>query len=333
MKIRKNILLLFLLLFANVLIFAGCGQEDENDSGLKFAYISKDLNHQWFQLVSSGISDICSENNVEYRAFDAAQDNKSCLRLVKQVIAEEYDALMICVSDQNLGPEVSSLCEEAGIPLIAIDDDIKREDGTAVPFVGMARREAGAIGGLALANMAEQRSFPLEGNRTHILEIDDENTSVYRERLDGYEDALLGNLPLTQEDVMTIYSTTGMYYENYTAVKNYFQEQDLNSEEYWIICGFNDDSAIAPMHALKELGVSGDHIIACGIGGYDLSLQEFRNQNSGYITVMTQPRMEGRKAARMLYEYFADGTEIEQNVITGGNIATSENYTLYYSGN
>lgn len=78
------------------------------------------------------------------------------------------------------------------------------------------------------------------------------------------------------------------------------------------------------MHVLRELGVPAERILACGLGGYELSIREFETGNSNYITVMTQPDVEGAKAAEMMYEYLVNGTEMNTSIILGGVVATCD---------
>ena len=325
-KKRKTLIWLMVL---TALLFSGCGQETaEGEKQLKFAYICKDLDHYWFQQVSLGIEQKCMEKGIFYQAFDSDYDNNLCLEQVKQIAEEDYDGLLICATDQYLGSKIGAICQKADIPVITIDDSMKDADGKAFPFIGMALREVGSIGGTALASMAKDRAFPVE--RTHILEINVSGLSTFQERLTGYEEAIFINSELDEQAVISLESSTGMYEENDEVCEEYFAENPPNPDDYWIICGANDDCALAPMKALESAGVSRDHIIACGLGGYDLSIQEFQNGNQNYITVMTQPDVEGAKGAEMLYENITEGKPISTSYVLGGMVATCDNYMIYF---
>ena len=321
----------------SAVILTGCGRhsQQEENSMIKLAFISKDLDHYWYQQVKSGMESKCQEMGMKLQCFNSDDDDDTCIRQVKQVIREEYDGLMICATDQKLGSEIGKLCAEAEIPVVTIDDSMRDADGKDFPYVGMATREVGSIGGAALAKMAKEKEFPLENGDVRILEIDVPRLSVFRERLTGYEDALLTNSPLNRENITVIDVSTGMYEANCEIVKRYFQENVPDKNTYWIICGVNDDCALAPMHVLKEMGVPAEQIIACGLGGYELSIREFEAQNRNYITVMTQPDVEGAQAAEMLHEYLVNGEALDTSIILGGAVATCDNYMLYFedSGN
>ena len=329
MKKRKVIVLC--LIFPLLLLNLSCSKsEGEGEKPLKFAYICKDLNHYWFQQVSGGIEEKCKELGIVYQSFDASYDNDQCIELVKQVIKEKYDGLMLCVTNQYLGRKIGELCEKADLPVIAIDDSIKNAQGEEFPLVSMALRELGSLGGSALARLAQEKEFPVESKQVRILETLVPDLTTFQERMEGYEEALFASLNLQKEDVLVLESSTGMYQENYETAEEYFRENPPEKDSWWLICGANDDCALAPMHVLKKLGIPQEQILSCGLGGYDLSVDEFQAGNTNYITVMAQPAVEGAQAAEMMYEYIVNGTEIKPSIILGGTIATCDNYLIYF---
>lgn len=330
---RRLFCIFFASLFICIILLSGCVNQDEqkNVTSLKFAYISKDLNHYWFQQVEEGIQTKCKELGISVSSFDAQFDDKKCMEYVQQVVDEKYDGLLICTTNQQLGPDIGKLCDAAGVQVITIDDPMKDGTGKDFPYVGMANREMGAIGGVALAKLAKEKDFFQAGNKVKILELDLPSLSVFEERLSGYEEALFTNTKLTQSDIQVINVPNGMYEESYATCIDYFSKQAQNSVTHWIICGANDDSALAPMHALKASGFDMENVIACGLGGYELSITEFEAGNRNYITTMTQPDVEGSKAAEMLYDFLVNGKELASSVVLGGKIATCDNYLVFFN--
>lgn len=322
-----------LLICLSALILCGCGLQsrEEGDGRLQFVYISKDLEHYWFQQVDSGIENKCKEMGITLQSYNSEYDDEKCMEQVRQAIKDGCDGLMICVTNQQLGAEIGEICQKAEVPVITIDDSMKDAQGKEFPYVGMATREVGAIGGVALTRLAKEKDFPVTEGKVKILELDSPELSVFRERLTGYEEALFTNLGLGKEDVITIDVSTGMYQTNYDEAKAYFNEFPPGEDTYWIICGVNDDSALAPMHVLRDMGYPAERVIACGLGGYDLSIKEFEEKNTNYITVMTQPDVEGAKAVEMLYGYLKEGKELDKSIILGGSIATCDNYMVYFN--
>lgn len=186
------------------------------------------------------------------------------------------------------------------------------------------------IGGSALAELAEEKGFPKESSRIHVVEIDVPEVATFRERLEGYEEALIEKMGIEESVIQVIWSDTGMYEENRMCAEEWFAENPPEPEDYWIVCGANDDCALAVMHTLTDAGVPQSQVIACGLGGYELSTEEFESGNDHYIAVMTQPNAEGEQAVQMLYDYLTKGTPMKETVMLGGTVATCDNYLLYY---
>lgn len=323
---RRNALLILML--AGVLCIS-CSKNPRPK--LKFGYVTKGLEYDWFQMQKSGMETKCRELDIELKCFDANFDDEACLEMVGKVIEENCDALMICPTNQDLGPEIGRMCEEAGIPVITLDDSMKDASGKTYPHIGMPTKEVGALGGVALGKMAEERQFFEEGNIVKILELDVPRLSVFRERLDGYEESLLMNSELTRKDIVVIDVPDGMYEKNVIETKKFFSQNACDDVTHWIICGANDEAATAAMHVLKDRGFNMEHVIACGLGAGELSVAEFEAGNTNYIATMLQPDMEGSKAVEMLYNYLENGEPLADTTLMGGKVATSDNYMIYYN--
>lgn len=320
------------LLLATILcgIFTGC--QDQEQSGLPMvSFICKDLSHYWFQQVAEGIQNKCLELNITYETYDVKYDDDACLDAVEDAIAKGTSGIMICTTNQELGPEIARMCEKADVPLLTVDDTMEDENNVQLPHVGMAAEEMGILGGMALSRLAEERGFFDGTSPVKIVELDVPALSVFRQRLRGYEEALFSNTPLTADDVICVNVRDGMYEGNYAAFEQYLLENKPDPNTKWIVCGVNDDSALAPMHSLVQYGVSNEQILACGLGGYELSITEFENKNYNYITAMTQPYEEGAQAVQMLYDCFVNDIPMEGSILLGGKIATCDNYLIYFN--
>lgn len=85
------------------------------------------------------------------------------------------------------------------------------------------------------------------------------------------------------------------------------------------------------MHYLKQLGYDQEHVIGCGLGGYELSVYEFESGNTSYISVMLQPDIEGAQATEILYNYIQNGEPMTTSMMLGGKLATCDNYLVYFN--
>lgn len=320
---------LLVLLCALLLVFslAACTNDFksiEADETMKIAYICKDLPNKWFVEVSKGMSKKCVELGIEYKAYDASYSDEKCLAAVDEAIDWGSDAIAICTTNQKLGAQIARACKSAEIPLITIDDTMADDDGKPLPHVGMPSYEIGVLGGTALSRMAVEQKFFDSGNPVKVLQINVPTLSVIGERLNGFTDALMAGTSLTKDDFIVVDSKSGMYDEDVIALNNL--SLNANADTRWIITGVNDDSAAACIDVLQNNGYSKENIIACGLGGY--LVDEFKEGNRNYITIVTQPHREGEKAAEMIYKFMAEGVELSDLTVVGGKVATIDNYMM-----
>jgi len=323
---KKIIICIAVCVFALMLVLPlfAAGQKEE-EGGLKFAYVCKMLTHPWFIEEEKGIKSKAAELGIDYVGVDANLDDEACMQAVDNVIGQGADALMIVVTQQSLGPAVVDKCREAGIPVITIDDTIKDSDGNQIPHVGLPTVETGEMGGHALAKLARERGFFDPGNVVKVMQIDMSFLSVVHDRTVGYKKALMEDLPqLRDEDFIVQDSKTGMFEENLpvaSAILNAHPEVT-----HWIVTGINDDGAIAPLRIFEENGFPLKNVLACGLGGYKMSYEEFQKPHNSYIVTKLQPFAEGEAAAQILYDYITEGKEMPAKTLVPGVIVTKDNY-------
>ncbi len=305
--------------------------EDKADGeGLKFAYISKQLTHQWFVQEEMGIKKACDELGIEYIGIDSNNNDEKCLSDIDSVFSMDADALLICITNQSMGPNLAARCKEEGVALVTIDDNIVDDEGNPVPHVGMPTEEVGELGGEELAKMANERGFFDDGNVVKVLQIDIPTNTVFAPRLNGYKKALMDNTPLTEEDFIRVDAgdATASYESNLEVASSTI----LGHPEvtHWIVTGANDDCALAPLSILEEQGYDSANVLGCGLGGYEMSLEQFKNGNESYIAIVLQPDIEGYEAVYLAYNNIVNGEEMPDNTYVSGSIANCENYLDYY---
>lgn len=354
---KKNVrLFLSIIIVVSVMInVVGCGSKEQESKALaqtesssqkntsseqnnnenteqkvyKIGYISKMLTHPWFIQEDWGLAKKAEELGLEYVSIDADLDDEKCLSAVDNLIAQGIHGLAICATNQGLGPAISRKCAEAGVILCTIDDSMLDHEGAQLPHVGMPTREVGILGGEALGEIALDRGFFSEGNVVKVMQVDVPNVSVIHDRVLGYQEGLLNKVDvLTEEDFVVQGSKDGMFEDSLNVASSML---NANPEvTHWIVTGANDDMALAPLKIFQEAGFNMDNVIACGLGGYELSLEEFKKGNKSYICIALQPDVEGMKAVEMMYDNLVNGTEMPENTFVSGTIATVDNWLDIY---
>jgi L-arabinose transport system substrate-binding protein len=327
-KIKETVLVLLALL--TVFAFNACKKSapEAAEKKLKFVYISKMLSHPWFKQEEMGIIKATQELGIDYVGIDSNLSDEKCLADIDSVFSMNADALLICITNQSMGPNVAELCRAEGVELITIDDNIVDEFGNPVPHVGMPTKESGVLGGKALAELAVKRNFFAPGNVVKVLQIDVPTTTVFAPRIEGYREALMAGTPLKAEDFIVVDTSEGMYEDNLEVSAPVILANP--NVTHWIITGANDDCALAPMTVLEEQGFNMDNTLACGLGGYEMSLEEFKNGNKNYICIVLGPDVEGYQAVKIVYDKIVNGVEMPATTLVSGSIADSENYLTYF---
>jgi L-arabinose transport system substrate-binding protein len=304
----------------------GCSktQQTNTEKPLKIGYISKMLTNQWFSQENQGLADACAEFGFTYVSIDANLDDEACDAAINNLIAQEVDALAICITNQGNGPAVAMKCREAGIALITIDDGFVDENGVPVPHVGMPTIEVGELGGITLAEFANERNFFSPGNVVKVLEVDIPSVSVLAPRLQGYKNSLIKLTPLNESDFIRAETSAGMLEDTIPVAQSTVQAHP--EVTHWLVGGTSDDAAIACLKAFEEAGISRDNYLVCGLGGYVMAVEEFEKGNNSFVTVVLDPYAEGYIAVELLRDYLTNGAELPKETFVNGNVATLANW-------
>ena len=86
---------------------------------------------------SQGAKDKAKELGVELSVQDVQFDANLAVTTFDTYVGDGVRAIAVVVPDRNLGPVVADKAKQAGVALIAVDDDITFKDGAPVPYVGM----------------------------------------------------------------------------------------------------------------------------------------------------------------------------------------------------
>jgi ABC-type sugar transport system substrate-binding protein len=292
----------------------------------KFGYISKLLTHPWFTAESAGIEKFCKENGIEYVSADANMDDEKCLQLVDELITQKIDALMICATSQGIGPAIVEKCTKAGIPVLTIDDTLLDSAGKQLNHVGLPTKEVGIMGGEALAKLAKEMGFFDDAkNVVKVMNLTSPKLSVLMERTEGYTEALKKNTPLTKDSDYILVDTKDGMLNNALPACNAVVSANPKVT-HWIATGINDDCGIAAVRTCEELGIAATNYISCGLGGYDLALEELAKGNASFITIGLRPDIEGYTAGEEMYKFLKDGTALKEYIEVGGTMVNVDNY-------
>ena len=116
---------------------------------IKIGYINKMGDHPWFVAEVAGAKKAAEEAGATFVSQDVQFDANLTITTFDTMVGDGVKGIAIVVPDKALGPVIAQKAKAAGIPLVAVDDDIYYEDGTQVPYVGhecLQYRRAGRRG-------------------------------------------------------------------------------------------------------------------------------------------------------------------------------------------
>ena len=310
-------------------VFAGGGKEGRGarEGRIKIVYVCKMLTHPWFQEEDKGAREMAAKLGVDYIGIDANLDDEAFMQGIESAIAQGASGIMICITDQAMGPTVTDRVRGAGLPLVTINDNIVDSDGKPVPHVGIDTYGACYAGGKAMADLAEKRGFFRPGNNVKVMSVDVSFKTFLHERTLGYQDGIVENSPLTKADLIAQDNETGMFEQVLPVAQAIINANP--GVTHWLVTGLNDDSAVAPLRAFEEAGFPMSNVIACGLGGYSLSYEEFLKGNKNYLTIKLQPQAHGAEGVRVLYEYIAQGKALGGFTPTSGVVVGYDEHQNY----
>ena len=159
-----------------------------SDGPLTIAFLQKQGDQQYFIDEANGAKQAAdADGDVSINVVDLGTDSNKAISEVEAAIAQKVDGIIIVVPDQQIGPQVIQLAEEAGIPIMAADDTIEDASGTAAPFSGFDGTSMGEKVGAEAARLYQEAGWTAADTR--ILSAYKEDLSVCTQRVGGAESA------------------------------------------------------------------------------------------------------------------------------------------------
>jgi L-arabinose transport system substrate-binding protein len=293
-----------------------------SDGPLTIAFLQKQGDQQYFIDEANGAKEAAdADGDVSINVVDLGTDSNKAISEVEAAIAQKVDGIIIVVPDQQIGPQVIQLAEEAGIPIMAADDTIEDASGTAAPFSGFDGTSMGEKVGAEAARLYEEAGWTAADTR--ILSAYKEDLSVCTQRVGGAESAFSETVSDGPEiiDIGTDNSATdaqdkaGAIITANAGVKN------------WVVWGCNDESETGVVTALQNSGVSPDNIIGVGLGAYLTCKDWNAGQETGNKAALFISGIEvGKAAATSMIDLLRNGTALPPMSIANTEIVDSTNW-------
>jgi L-arabinose transport system substrate-binding protein len=295
---------------------------------MKFGYINKMGDHPWFVSEVAGAKAEAEARGAELMAQDVQFDANLTITAMDTMIGDGVAGIAIVVPDRALGPVVAAKAEEAGIPLIAVDDDITFEDGSPVPYVGIDALTIGRQVGAELARIAEANGWHEDWSSVRIGSVEDEKADTCMRRNRGAEEAFLEAFPdFPEENIVRIPYDNTM--ANAIDVVGTALTANLLAER-WIFFSCNDDGVLGSVRATENAGMDPANVIGVGIDG-SRSCEAFGSgRETGFSgTMWFDSATHGATAIAHLHANVTDGTPLPEVTYMPATLINADNFAEY----
>lgn len=186
MKKILSLLLVASLMFALVACNnseGASGTKKSSDDQLVFGYTSMTQNNPFFQVLEKSIREKVEANGDKLITTNPAMDVSLQINQIEDMIAQGIDAIFLNPVDwEGIRPALVML-EEAGIPIINYDTEVKDFDYVTA-YVGSDNKNAGRVAGQDLV-----KRFPDGGK---IVVLDSPTMNSINDRIAGFMEAIEG---------------------------------------------------------------------------------------------------------------------------------------------
>lgn len=285
---------------------AGQSSGDQASAGdFTMGIVVKSLDNDYYTTLKNGAEARASELGVDltFVAPNAETDVQTWVNMVSDLIAAEVDVLAVCPADDAACLPIIREAGEAGIDIIAVDNDTSYEG--RLSFIGTSNYDAAKLGG---EYCAEQ----VGSGANAIVLRGPTGSSNHDERQQGFIDALeAGGVTILEiKDANCVAETAMNAVEDFITV---YDKIDL------VICT-NDLMAIGAQRAVASAGLD------TKVFGFDGSADVCQGTLDGlYLgTVAQDPYQMGVLAVDNALALY-NGENIESRIDSGCAVVTAEN--------
>ena len=117
--------------------------EESKSEDIKVGYTVQSMENAYFVSIVEGMKAAAKEKGIDLVIADAAADASKHINQIEDFISQDVDAIIISPVDQEAPADAVKKAQDAGIPVISLDQEVKGSDA----FFGIDEEEFGHLGG------------------------------------------------------------------------------------------------------------------------------------------------------------------------------------------
>jgi L-arabinose transport system substrate-binding protein len=294
---------------------------------IKIGYINKMGDHPWFVAEVAGAKAKAEELGASFVSQDVQFDANLTITTIDTMIGDGVDGIAIVVPDKALGPVVAAKAKAAGIPLIAVDDDITFEDGSPVPYVGLNAKNIGVAVGTELAALYKAEGWADKNVR--VVSIEDRKADTCMQRNIGAEEAFLAGVPgFDPKNIIRVAYDNTMVNSIDVMTTTLTGNPTVTN---WVFYSCNDDGVLGAARAMENAGYTADQGMGIGIDG-SRACDAFGGGTASAFrgTMWLNSANHGRDAVTALVASIKDKTALPVATYSDPEFINAQNFATDY---
>lgn len=298
-------------------------QADQGQKELNIYGIYKAGDQTWFIDEGAAAEAKAKELGAKFTFVDAKMNPEECLKSVDNAISNNADGILICVPDQTMSQAIVDKCNEAGIPVVSVDDALEAGGEKIAPWVGIDGYVIGQANGEWMADYAMENNL-VDDETCGLMILTMDTVSSCVPRTEGEYDKFTEILPDFNESRIYKADTDGTTDKGNTGATALITAHPEIKK--WLVMSANEESAIGAVRALETAGLDQESCVI-GLGAY-MAKDEW---NSGKEVCMKSASYFsadsiGGASVEMLVDHIQNKTEMKLETAVPAIVVTPENY-------
>lgn len=284
-------------------------EETEAETGLLLGYSCINMENPYYQTLEKAIETSIG-TDARIVSMDAGADAQKQNEQIQELIDMGVDAVFYSPVDLSEAQTALEALDEAGIPVINLDTQVKESDLTAA-FIGSDNKNAGYVCGKDLKEKCP------DGGKILIFEAKGINS--VNERITGFEQSIAN----AGFEVLNRADANGEKQKAYEQMKEFLKQYP---EIDAVMCG-TDEVALGVLQAVNEAGRKDIYIY--GVDGSPDAKEEIAKEDSAFVGTGAQsPISIGKDAAKTVLAVL-ENKDYEKEIEEETFIINKDNVELY----
>lgn len=325
---RKGRMWLQMALCAGLAVVGASVGAAAEEEPLTIGYTVQSMENAYFVSIVEGMEAAAKEQNINLIVADAAADASKHVSQIEDFISQQVDAIIISPVDQQAPADAVKKAQEAGIPVISLDQQVAGSDA----FFGISEEEYGRMGGIIAGNWLNEKEadgsiadIVNEDGQIEVVVVRYDPISSVILRADGLKMGLEETYTGDKEIVYVLEQNAAAADEGFNVAETAL----ITNPGVDVFICINDSSALGVYEScLMHKEHTPENTCIVGLDALPEALKLVSQDTMYKGTVDIQPAKKGAEVFEIVRDVLANGP-IEEQIVYNMASVTMENIGDY----